>query len=77
MTPITLYTKNNCPQCVMTKKFLNEKNVSFTEINLDTDPQYIDTLKEQGFQSVPVITTQDAQVTIVGFRPDKLRALAV
>ncbi|EAC2648528.1 NrdH-redoxin, partial [Listeria monocytogenes] len=31
-------------------------------------------LKEQGFQSVPVITS-DAQ-TIIGFRPDQLRQLA-
>ncbi len=77
MKTITLYTKDNCPQCKMTKKFLADKNLNFEEINIDNEPQYIDTLKEQGFRSVPVITTADERVTIVGFRPDQLRALAV
>lgn len=77
MTAITLYSKNNCPQCMMTKKFLAEKGVDFVEVNIDNEPQYIDQLKAQGFQSVPVITTNDDRVAIVGFRPDLLRALAV
>lgn len=77
MDTITLYTKNNCPQCLMTKKFLAQKNVEFNEINIDNEPQYIDSLKEQGFQSVPVLKTMDETITIVGFRPDQLRTLAV
>ncbi|MGO3732488.1 MAG: glutaredoxin-like protein NrdH [Vagococcus sp.] len=77
MNTITLYTKDNCPQCKMTKKFLADKHVNFEEINIDAEPQYIDTLKDKGFQSVPVITTADSNVTIVGFRPDQLRTLAV
>lgn len=77
MSTITLYTKNNCPQCLMTKKFLAQKNVEFNEINIDKEPQYIDSLKEQGFQSVPVLKTMDENTTIVGFRPDQLRTLAV
>ncbi|AQP54283.1 NrdH-redoxin [Vagococcus penaei] len=77
MSTITLYTKNNCPQCTMTKKFLADKEVAFNEINIDSKPEYIDDLKAKGFRSVPVITTEDARVTIVGFRPDQLRTLAV
>jgi glutaredoxin-like protein NrdH len=77
MNTITLYTKDNCPQCKMTKKFLADKNLSFEEINIDVETQYIDSLKEKGFRSVPVITTADEKVTIVGFRPDQLRTLAV
>lgn len=76
MTQITLYSKNNCPQCKMTKRFLSEKNVSYIERNIDLEPEYIDMLKAQGFQSVPVVTTAE-EVTIVGFRPDQLKELAV
>lgn len=76
MNNITLYTKDNCPQCKMTKRFLTDKNVAYVERNIDNEPQYIDWLKEQGFQSVPIVTTE-AELTIVGFRPDQLRALAV
>jgi len=71
---ITLFSKNNCMQCKMTKRFLSENNISFEEVNIDNEPNAIDWLKEKGFQSVPVITS-DA-TTVVGFRPDQLRQLA-
>jgi glutaredoxin-like protein NrdH len=58
----------------MAKRFLADNNISFEEINIDNEPNAIDWLKEQGFQSVPVITS-DA-TTVVGFRPDQLRQLA-
>lgn len=76
MKTIILYTKNNCPQCKMTKRFLAQKDVTFEEINIDEQPQYIDWLKEQGHRTVPVLTTNES-MTIVGFRPDQLKALAV
>ncbi|AOF48559.1 glutaredoxin-like protein NrdH [Tetragenococcus halophilus] len=71
---ITLFSKNNCMQCKMTKRFLAENNINFEEVNIDNEPNALDWLKEQGFQSVPVITS-DA-TTVVGFRPDQLRQLA-
>lgn len=61
-------------QCKMTKRFLKEHNVSFEERNINQEPQYLDTLKQQGFQSVPVVMNE-AMDPIVGFRPDSLREL--
>ena len=61
-------------QCKMAKRFLADNNISFEEINIDNDPSAVDWLKEKGFQSVPIITS-DA-TTVVGFRPDQLRQLA-
>jgi len=58
----------------MTKRFLAENNINFEEVNIDNEPNALDWLKEQGFQSVPVITS-DA-TTVIGFRPDQLRQLA-
>ncbi|OJG89995.1 glutaredoxin [Enterococcus saccharolyticus] len=58
----------------MAKRFLADNNISFEEINIDNDPSAVDWLKEKGFQSVPIITS-DA-TTVVGFRPDQLRQLA-
>lgn len=72
---IKLFSKNNCVQCKMAKRFLTDNQISFEEINLDQEPTAINWLKEQGFQSVPVITSEAR--TIVGFRPDQLRQLAV
>lgn len=71
---IKLFSKNNCMQCKMAKRFLADNNISFEEINIDNEPSAVDFLREQGFQSVPVITS-DA-TTVVGFRPDQLRQLA-
>lgn len=71
---IKLFSKNNCMQCKMAKRFLSENQIAFEEINIDNEPEALEFLKEKGFQSVPVITS-DAQ-TIIGFRPDQLRQLA-
>ncbi|EOT47195.1 MULTISPECIES: glutaredoxin-like protein NrdH [Enterococcus] len=72
---VKLFSKNNCMQCKMAKRFLTQNNVSFEEINIDTQPEYIDILKEQGFQSVPVVTSDNSSA-IIGFRPDQLKQLA-
>lgn len=71
---VKIFSKNNCIQCKMAKRFLSENNIAFEEINIDAQPDAIDWLKEQGFQSVPVITSE--ATTVVGFRPDQLKQLA-
>ncbi len=72
---VKLFSKNNCMQCKMAKRFLTENDVTFEEINIDDQPEYLDYLKEHGFQSVPVVLS-DATAAIIGFRPDQLRQLA-
>ncbi|UQS87007.1 redoxin NrdH [Nicoliella spurrieriana] len=76
MTQITVFSKNNCMQCKMTKRFLEEHGVDFKEINIDEQPEYIDTLKEAGFMATPVIKA-DGIEPFSGFRPDQLNKLAV
>ncbi|WP_265458259.1 glutaredoxin-like protein NrdH [Enterococcus sp. HY326] len=71
---VKIYSKNNCMQCKMTKRFLSENHIDFEEINIDLQPEAVDFLKGQGFQSVPV-TFKDA-TAIIGFRPDQLKSLA-
>ncbi|PMD73158.1 glutaredoxin-like protein NrdH [Companilactobacillus nuruki] len=75
MNNVIVYSKNNCMQCRMTKRYLKEHHVSFEERNINQDPQYLDTLKQQGFQSVPVVMNGEMD-PIVGFRPDSLKELA-
>ena len=61
-------------QCKMTKRYLKEHNVDFVEHNINVEPQYLDYLKEQGYQSVPVVMPANSE-PIVGFRPDSLKEL--
>lgn len=76
MKNITLYTKDNCPQCKMTKRFLNEKSINVNnEINVDMNPEFIDILKEKGFKSLPVLIEENTNFTIKGFNPTLLRQL--
>ncbi|GAX03249.1 glutaredoxin [Secundilactobacillus pentosiphilus] len=75
MAKVTIYSRNNCMQCKMTKRFLTEHHVDFIEHNINESPQYVDYLKDRGFQSLPVIETADTQFS--GFRPDKLQQLAI
>ncbi|WP_409021527.1 glutaredoxin-like protein NrdH [Dellaglioa sp. P0083] len=76
MKKVTVFTKNNCIQCKMTKRFLKENNVEFNERNISEDDNAIDYLKGQGFQAVPVVEATGFD-TIAGFRPDMLKKLAV
>lgn len=75
MSKITLYSKNNCMQCKMTKRYLTEHNISFEEHNVNEQPQYIDYLKNRGFMALPVIDV-DGKQAFSGFRPDALRSIA-
>ncbi len=38
MPEIQIYTTNICPYCVMAKRLLDKKGLSYTEINVDGQP---------------------------------------
>ncbi|MFZ2670018.1 MAG: glutaredoxin-like protein NrdH [Streptococcus suis] len=70
---VTIYSKNDCVQCKMTKKFLDQYNVEYNEINLDEQPEFIDHVKGLGFSAAPVIETENDVFS--GFQLGKLKAL--
>ena len=71
---VTIYSKNNCVQCKMTKRFLDSHHVEYKEINLDEQPEFINHVKELGFTAAPVIQTPTESFS--GFQPAKLKTLA-
>ena len=58
---VYVYTKPNCDQCKMVKKYLNKKNIPFIEINIinketgEYDKNIIEFLKGQGISAVPAV----------------------
>ncbi|MGT2932977.1 glutaredoxin-like protein NrdH [Streptococcus catagoni] len=70
---ITVYSKNNCMQCKMTKKFLEQNGANFQEINIDEHPEKIDYVKSLGFSAAPVIESDT--LVFSGFQPAKLKEL--
>ena len=52
---LTVYSKNNCPFCVMAKNYLQSKNINFREINIEQDPESREFIQRQGLRTVPQI----------------------
>lgn len=72
MAQVKMYTKIPCPYCVNAKRLLTEKNIDFEEIDLTSNPDELDRLRnETGWRTVPMIFIGDK---LVGGYTD-LRAL--
>ena len=52
---LTVYSKNNCPNCVRAKSLLESRGVTYTEVNIETDPDARQMLLDKGLRSVPQI----------------------
>ena len=72
---ITLYTKPACVQCNATKRALKKQGLAFDEVDLTQDAEALATVKSLGYQSAPVVFANGDHWA--GFRPDKIKALAV
>lgn len=70
---ITLFSKNNCMQCKMTKKLLDKEGADYQEINIDEQTDMIDYVKSLGFTSVPVVKV--GEISFSGFQPSKLKEI--
>lgn len=73
---ITIFTTNTCAYCVMVKRWLGSKGLSYDEVNLDTNPERQKEAYEMSGQlAVPVtIVTKDddSKEVIVGYNLAKL-----
>ena len=59
---ITIFSKSNCPFCVQAKRLLESKNVPFTEINIEDNPDSRQMLLDKGLRSVPQIFVDEELV---------------
>jgi glutaredoxin-like protein NrdH len=86
MAKITVYTKNGCPQCEMTKNVLKGEGIEFKVVNVEEiNPEtqelteeaqkgYDFIVNELGLRQMPVVVVE-GQEPFTGFRPDKLHEL--
>lgn len=70
---MTVYTKENCVQCRMTKRWLNTHNIDYQEINTTDNQTAINHLKKIGVERLPFIITDKGNLT--GFQPAVLEKL--
>lgn len=52
---LTIYSKNNCPFCDRAKTLLESRGVTYTEVNIEKDPESRQMLLDKGLRSVPQI----------------------
>lgn len=68
---ITIYTTNTCAYCVMVKRWLQAKGMSYNEINLDDNPdRQAEALELSGALSVPVTVVtkhDDSREVVIGY----------
>lgn len=73
---ITIFTTNTCAYCVMVKRWLGSKGISYEEVNLDQSPErQQEAFELSGQLSTPitlVTKADDTQEVIVGYNLAKL-----
>lgn len=73
---ITIFTTNTCAYCVMVKRWLGSKGISYEEVNLDQNPErQQEAFELSGQLSTPitlVTKADDSQEVIVGYNLAKL-----
>jgi glutaredoxin 3 len=71
---IKLYSTSTCGYCRMVKNFLRERNVSFTEYDIENDKRKMQEMVHRSGQTgVPVLDI-DGKI-IVGFNREKIEQL--
>ena len=66
---VTIYSTPTCAYCAQVKKYLEMKNISYTEKSALDSPEYQDLANRYGY-SVPLITYKDQGM--VGYDLPKL-----
>ena len=69
---ITVFSRKGCMKCMMTKRFLNEHNLDFKEVDVDEDETAMARLRKLGVKSLPVVEDSN-KVVCSGFDQEKMK----
>lgn len=73
---VTVYTKDRCVQCTMTKNLMDALGVDYQEADA-TDEGNLAAFKELGFLSAPVVAAGESRDDMwSGFQPHRIKELA-
>lgn len=76
MTVVTIYTKDRCVQCDMTKRLMKRLGIKYVEEDA-TDEGNLASFKELGFLAAPVVAVGDSADDMwSGFQPDRIKEIA-
>ena len=60
---VVVYSKLNCPACVVIKRQLTLNGVDFSEVRIDEDKEVAKWLVSQGHRQVPVVYVDGVHTT--------------
>jgi glutaredoxin 3 len=73
---VTIFTTNTCAYCVMVKRYLGMKGISYSEVNLDQNPErQAEVTALSGATTVPVTVItkdDDTKEVVIGYNLAKL-----
>lgn len=76
MAKVTMYTTTTCPFCRMQKEYLNSKNITFSEILVDENPQEAQKMiaisGQMGVPFTVIVKDNGQQANILGFDKAKI-----
>ena len=75
MNKVTVYTQKDCPQCTMTKTYMDTLNIEYETIDVTDNEEAREHVKELGFTSLPVVVVENGEAWF-GFRPENIELLA-
>ncbi len=63
---IVMYSTSWCGDCIRAKRFYNDYGIDFEEINIEQNPQHVETVMKinNGARSVPTIVYPDGSVMV-------------
>lgn len=74
MSKVKVYTKKNCPQCMMTKQYMDGLSIEYEAIDTTEDEEARAYVKSLGFQTLPVVEAEGLKAWF-GFRPENIDLL--
>lgn len=76
MTVVTIYTKDRCVQCDMSKRLMKRLGIKYVEEDA-TDAGNLAAFKELGFLAAPVVAVGKSRDDMwSGFQPDRIKEIA-
>lgn len=74
---VTVMSKPACVQCTAVKRYLNQHDIPYTEVDMTEDDNALATAKSLGYLQAPVVLvgSGEAQTHFSGFDPGELAKL--
>ena len=74
MSKVIVYTTTDCPQCMMTKQYMDTLGIQYETIDVTDNDEARAYVKQLGFQSLPVVVAESGEAWF-GFRPENIELL--